>query len=326
MKKHLVKLIASALAAFFALFAPAAFTKGFAFVKSADSYDQNDYQKLAAFLEITDANGVKNGAKLSGGYDVLDPESWGALSSGAPRFEWVESEGRLRIRSIRIQSEPGIPGTLQGELDLSGCSELYLLNCANNAITGLDVSGCSKLRFLECRWNYIPSLELSSCPELCVLICTDNCLRTLDLTANPLIPLDFLRMADGGLKYVSCYYAMDAEYSSESLFFISANCGEGCTTYHGWYGEDGRYLTSAIVFEPTPEMGRRFVARFTAPAQTPGDADGSGSVDLADALRIMRISMGMLPMQSGAGADVNGDGIVNMIDAMLVMRRSMGIY
>lgn len=322
-------------------FAEASLFAGF---KAAEAYDQHDYQKLRAFLEFTDANGVKNGEKLSSSYDPLDPETWGVKSNGEPRFAWVEVNGKLKIRSIEAANITG--GGLRGALDLSGCTALYsvivntngltalnvsgctalyLLNCAQNSIASFDSSGCSALRFLECRWNLIPNLELSSSPELTVLICTDNRMKTLDLTANPLLGIDHLRMADSGNKFISCYIAQDPEYNNENLSFISADCADGCTTYNGWYTEDGRFISDHPVITPGAELGTRFVARFSLYGAAPGDADANGIVDLADALRILRISMGLMPMQSGAGADVNGDGVVNGVDALLVMRRVMGV-
>lgn len=315
------------------------------FVKTAEAYDEHDLQKLRAFLEFTDANGVKNGEKLSSSYDALDPETWGVKASGEPRFGWTEINGKLKIESIDAAAIGG--GGLRGALDLSnctslrsvivntngltavnvsGCTALYLLNCAQNSITSFNSSGCSALRFLECRWNLIPNLDLSSSPELTVLICTDNRMKTLDLTANPLLGINYLRMVDGGNKFISCYIAQDPEYNNENLYFISADCADGCTTYNGWYTEDGRFITDYTVFTPTEEHGKSLVARFTLYGAAPGDADNNGNVDLADALRVLRIAMGIMPMQSGAGADVNGDGAVNSIDAILIMRRTMGIH
>lgn len=350
MKQNRIKPIALLLAAVFALgilIAPLGMMEAApeAPAKGLEAYDEGDYAKLAAFLEITDGSGRKNGSKLSSSYDVLDPETWGTAANGEPRFRWTEQGGKLRLQSISAANIVGgglcgalelsgctalesvvINGNALTALDLSGCTALYLVNCAANSIASFSVSGCAALRFLECRWNQIPNLELSSCPELSVLICTDNRMKTLDLTANPLLGIDFLRMVDGGNKFVSCYISQNSEYSNENLFFISADCADGCTTYDGWYTEDGRFITDYTVFTPDEELGRRFVARFSRYGAYPGDADGDGSVTLADALKVMRISMGILPMQSGAGADVNGDGIVNSIDALLIMRRTMGVF
>lgn len=345
MKKKSTAFILAALFALTAFAFPSMRAETAGASKNVGEYDQNDYVKLRAFLELDGGSGIKNGERLSSAYDALDPETWGVNTNGAPRFLWIEVDGVKRIQSVNC---PNIPGGLRGELDLSNCTALeslvintnsltalnvsncpalYLLNCAQNAITSLDISGSSAIRFLECRWNRITDLDVSHCPELSVLICTDNRLKTLDLRSNPLITgVKYLRMADSGNKFISCYIAQDPEYNNENIFFISADCGDACTTYNGWYTEDGRFITTYPVFTPTAENGTSFVARFTLYGAAPGDADGSGSVDIADALSIMRISMSLSPLQSGAGPDVNGDGIVNMTDAVLVMRRSMGTY
>ena len=46
---------------------------------TTEGYNDHDYQKLVAFLEQTDEEGVKNGEKLSEDYDPNDPETWGHI-------------------------------------------------------------------------------------------------------------------------------------------------------------------------------------------------------------------------------------------------------
>lgn len=41
-----------------------------------DGYNDHDYQKMVAFFEQTDENGVRNGEKLSENYDPTDPGTW----------------------------------------------------------------------------------------------------------------------------------------------------------------------------------------------------------------------------------------------------------
>ena len=41
-----------------------------------DGYNDHDYQKMVAFFEQTDENGVRNGEKLSWDYDPTDPRTW----------------------------------------------------------------------------------------------------------------------------------------------------------------------------------------------------------------------------------------------------------
>ena len=41
-----------------------------------DGYNDHDYQKMVAFFEQTDENGVRNGEKLSEDYDPTDSETY----------------------------------------------------------------------------------------------------------------------------------------------------------------------------------------------------------------------------------------------------------
>ena len=58
-----------------------------------------------------------------------------------------------------------------------------------------------------------------------------------------------------------------------------------------------------------------------------GDANGDGTVDLADALIVMRHAMGLSEIyEPNQGlCDVNGDGVIDMADALLILRFAMGI-
>ncbi|MBQ4429803.1 MAG: S8 family serine peptidase [Clostridia bacterium] len=58
----------------------------------------------------------------------------------------------------------------------------------------------------------------------------------------------------------------------------------------------------------------------------PGDADGSGSVDVADALLALRYSMGLIDAAQIiiSAADINQDGTVTVSDAIIILRKAMG--
>ena len=67
---------------------------------------------------------------------------------------------------------------------------------------------------------------------------------------------------------------------------------------------------------------------YTSGTGTPGDADGNGVVNSADALLIMRYAMGYHDLISDANlllCDADGNGVVNSADALLLMRISMGL-
>lgn len=61
------------------------------------------------------------------------------------------------------------------------------------------------------------------------------------------------------------------------------------------------------------------------PAFIPGDANGDGSVDSSDALLILRMSLGVIPVTNLEAVDMNGNGTVDSADALTVLRIALGI-
>ncbi len=62
-------------------------------------------------------------------------------------------------------------------------------------------------------------------------------------------------------------------------------------------------------------------------SDTMGDVNGDKTVDAADALIVMRYTMGIgeIYEPNMPYADVNGDGVVDLADALLIIRYSMGL-
>ncbi|MBQ3849912.1 MAG: leucine-rich repeat domain-containing protein, partial [Clostridia bacterium] len=153
-----------------------------------EGYNNHDYQKLVAFLEQTDDEGVKNGEKCNYNYDPNDPTTWGTYWDDQ-RFQWIESDGELRIQRIDVD-RCGLCGTL----DVSGCTALTYLDCRTNNLTSLDVSGCTALTYLECSNNNLTGLDVSNNTALTSLSCYDNNLTGLDVSNNT------------ALEHLSCGY------------------------------------------------------------------------------------------------------------------------
>lgn len=141
--------------------------------QTPDGYNSHDYLKLRAFLEIADENGVKNGMKLSASYDPDDPATWGSEDV----ISFWEENGELCLYTLNIY---GIGAT--GTLDLSGCTTLEDLNCAENELDAVNVSGCEWLMSLDCSFNGLSELDISGCYYLNTLLCHDNDLTELDLS------------------------------------------------------------------------------------------------------------------------------------------------
>ncbi|MCH5279443.1 MAG: S8 family serine peptidase [Christensenellaceae bacterium] len=65
---------------------------------------------------------------------------------------------------------------------------------------------------------------------------------------------------------------------------------------------------------------------FSGTLEVPGDINGNGVVEVADALLVMRHVLGLIELDDAtlALADVDGDGTVRMVDALLILRMALG--
>ncbi len=74
-------------------------------------------------------------------------------------------------------------------------------------------------------------------------------------------------------------------------------------------------------------LKEQFFPGGAGPDVLPGDADGNGSLDLKDVLKLRRALAGAeeLTEEQEAAADVNGDGAVNMKDVLLLRRILAGV-
>ena len=175
-------------------------------------YNDHDYQKMVAFFEQTDENGVRNGEKLSEDYDPTDPETWWEYDGDYCRgsVEWTTVAGEYRLYNIFFGGigNDALPLELVGfldvsgctaltevrckswgdiqltGLDVSGCTSLVELYCLENKLTELDVSGCAALKVLDCSWTLLTELDVSGCAALEALECRGNWLTELDVSAK----------------------------------------------------------------------------------------------------------------------------------------------
>ena len=152
-------------------------------------YNDHDYQKMVAFFEQTDENGVRNGEKLSEDYDPTDPETWREYDGDYCRgsIEWTTVADEYRLYNIFFGGigNDALPLELVGFLDVSGCTALTEVRCkswGDIQLTGLDVSGCTSLVELYCLENKLTELDVSGCAALEILDCYGNDLTELDVS------------------------------------------------------------------------------------------------------------------------------------------------
>lgn len=261
-------------------------------LSTPEGYNENDYLKLAAFLETADENGVKNGTKLGDGYDPADPATWDGVM-------WTGDEDN-RVGWIFVSDRD-----LMGVLDLSGCTFLEQLGCSGNRLTGLVITGCTSLEYLSCEGNLFTSLDLTSSPSL------------------PRVG----KLSAAGPGTVSAFFELGGWFTV-SLYAVP----DKAAVFTGWYSVlDGSPVSSepAITIDPDVLMSGVELPDLTdleARFAFFGDADGNGRVEAADALIVLRIAMGILPVPDGANAiDVDKSGKVEAADALLILRLAMGI-
>lgn len=111
---------------------------------AAAEYDSTEVSQLRAFLEQEDADGIKNGAKISETYDADDPSTWGGVT-------FAENG---KIEQIVWESK-----AVCGDFFINGFEELAVLNLNYNALLNLHVVDCPKLERLNCIENGLKLFE-----------------------------------------------------------------------------------------------------------------------------------------------------------------------
>ena len=216
-----------------------------------DGYNDHDYQKMVAFFEQTDENGVRNGEKLSENYDPTDPGTWWKYDDGYCRgnIEWTTVAGEYRLYEIFFggSSNYAHPLELVGFLDVSGCTALTEVRCWSGGdiqLTGLDVSECVALAELYCAGNELTELDVSGCAALEVLHCSRNEIMELDVSnCTALTRLDCGRNELTELDVSGCTGLDRLDCSENQLTEINVS---GCTALTG-LGCSGNQFTELDV-------------------------------------------------------------------------------
>ena len=323
-------------------------------------YNDHDYQKMVAFFEQTDENGVRNGEKLSEDYDPTDPETWWEYDGDYCRgiVEWTTVAGEYRLYNIFFGGigNDALPLELVGFLDVSGCTALVKVRCrswGDIQLTGLDVSGCAALEVLGCSRNLLTELDVSGCTSLVELYCLANELTELDVSgcaALEELDCDYNHMteldvsANTELRRLYCYGNQLTELD------VSAN------TELEELGCSGNQLTELdlsnnprIDIDTISAEGSGFIGVGTEwdensesyccieAASVPGNSFcGWYAVDgtlLSTNVEINRndfdgvndfVARFTASTPGGVG-DVDGDGAVRVSDAVLIMRYALGL-
>ena len=302
-------------------------------------YNDHDYQKMVAFFEQTDENGVRNGEKLSEDYDPTDPETWWEYDGDYCRgsIEWTTVAGEYRLYEIFFGGigNYALPLELVGFLDVSGCTALTDVRCnswGDIQLTGLDVSGCAALEVLDCDGNELTELDVSTNTGLVWLYCRRNQLTELDISANTelrrlycsgnqLTELDV--SANTELESLSCSenHLTELDLSNNPRIDIDTISAEG-----------SGFIEVSTVWDENDD-----ICYYIKAASVPGNSFcGWYAVDgtlLSTNVEINRNDFDgvndfiakFTASTPGGEGDVDGDGAVRVSDAVLIMRYALGL-
>ncbi|MCL2108665.1 MAG: hypothetical protein FWH20_04890 [Oscillospiraceae bacterium] len=139
-------------------------------------FNENEYRKLVSFFTQND-NNRKIFDEL--GWEFDDPLSW--VYKGYMGVTWYNHYGtdEYRVAGFKFDGSP-----FSGDLDLSGFTELYVVNLSYTAIDSINLSGNTTLEYLSVTGSNITSLDISSNTELVELFIHSNKLTSIDISNN----------------------------------------------------------------------------------------------------------------------------------------------
>ncbi|MBQ7060454.1 MAG: dockerin type I repeat-containing protein, partial [Clostridia bacterium] len=178
-------------------------------------------------------------------------------------------------------------------------------------ISGVCLDDCAALEYAKLEYaDRCTEFSALNCPSLSTLIVRNSALEHIAFSPS----------AFGKDFYIRAFGA-----GSVGVRYRNYNDAPDCTLYAypaedflGWYS-DGALIST----ERTCEVfdGGNYVACYG------GDADGSGSITVTDAIIVLREAMGLGRDGeiSEQMMDVNGSGTVDVSDAIMILRFAMGI-
>lgn len=166
--------------------------------ETPEGYNDNDYQKLVAFLETETSQGISNGEILNPGvYDPENPETWlhvdtydwGTMDWGV---YWDQVGGEMRVVSFYNNYLP-----LEGSIDCSEFDALTSFSMMNANVPNIDLSFCTSLYYVQALYSHVQSINLTDCYALVNLDIFDNELTSEGLEGlNSCLALEVLNISN----------------------------------------------------------------------------------------------------------------------------------
>ena len=131
-------------------------------------------------------------------------------------------------------------------LDVSGCTNLKVLNCSECMLSSLEINDCTSLTYLDCDNNRFTTLDLSHCTNLQYLDCSYTTLTVLDLkNCTSLQKLDCNGTSIIELDLNDCISLQ--ELNCEENYQLRSLNLSGCTALQTLYCYDNSSLSTIKV-------------------------------------------------------------------------------
>ena len=232
-------------------------------------------------------------------------------------------------------------------LDVSQNTALTRLYCSNNQLTALDVSRNTALTLFFCVGNQLTSLDVSHNTALTQLYCSGNQLQTLDVShnteltnlycsGNQLTALDVCH--NTALTYLDC--SLNQIYGENMAALVAslptvAGSGQFYVINLDSETEQNVITTTQVatargknwtVYGRTNENGWQEYDGSEPVNTLPGDANGSGTVDVNDVTTVINYILSKNPDPFiFDNANVNGDTNVDVNDVTMIINMILGI-
>lgn len=295
-------------------------------ISAEGEHNPIDVAKLTAFLNQTDDEGISNGEKFfseygsvwDGSYDIGfagftdDNEISGYVFSY--NYGFLDPELGIYVDVI-------VEPDFYGYLDLSGTTSHAMVSSeyVPTHIEGINMSDCANLTKLIFSQPLCREMLATGCESLEVVQALESdyrhiCVQPMGYEA----PIDLYAVGSGRVELdfnsdPDNYFAQ-----METFCRINAVADEG--EFLGWFDASGNLISSEETYEVDLYQPIEAYAWFA------GDVNDDAAISTADALNILRSSLGIGQMHCpDILADVDGDGVISSSDALIVLRFALGV-
>ena len=273
-----------------------------------------DREKLRAFFELADENGVKNGEKLFPDYDPADTATWKNPRMDPCALSW-DNYGNLT--SIILNSCCDISETceLAGELELCGFAELTSIRILGTiTVRSITVADCPKLERFGAYGIYDELYFSAARPPENFSFSPKNMLECRFTEMS-----DVVLLAPNDFACTPCFWGFRDQGDESTRMFIGCDVSNPYT-FEGWYDAGGEFYSAESTIplaEAEPPAGGDWILAARSKDKEPYYREYEGTLPSASDM--------LVSLENGVPAefDIDSDGLTDTVTASMT---EYGVY